>query len=75
MIAMFVDAEIKRHMCSYVKNKLGKRLDDPSSCEYKTLQAMKHEPGHHNHVHIRLRCPERSHCRDATVSLENGTGC
>ena len=48
---------------------------DPDSPAFKALQAMKHEPGHHNHVHVRFKCPGNRDCRDATVSLGRGTGC
>jgi murein endopeptidase len=75
VIAMFLDPEIKKHMCNYAKNNGG--IGDSSSCAYKTLRAMKDEPGHYNHVHIRLRCPGNrgSRGQDSIVTLGDGTGC
>lgn len=74
VIAMFIDTQIKKHMCRWARNK-GENLTDPSSPAFRALQAMKHEPGHHNHVHVRFKCPGNRDCRDATVSLGRGTGC
>ncbi len=75
VIAMFVDTEIKKYMCNWAKNQAGENINDPNSCAFKTLRAMKYEPGHHNHFHMRLRCPGNRDCRNATVSLGRGTGC
>jgi len=74
VIAMFVDAQIKRHLCHWVRNK-GENVSDPNSCAYRSLQVLKHQPGHHNHVHVRFKCPGNRDCRDATVTLGRGTGC
>lgn len=74
VIAMFVDTQIKKHMCQWARNK-GEDIDDPNSPAFRALQSMKHEPGHHNHVHVRFKCPGNRDCRDATVSLGRGTGC
>lgn len=75
LIAMFVDTDIKKYMCRWARDVAKENIDDPSSCAFKTLKAMKYEPGHHNHFHMRLRCPGNRDCRDATVSLGRGTGC
>lgn len=75
VIAMFIDTEIKRHLCAWARAKFPSELNNPSSCVFKTLRAMKYEPGHHNHVHVRLKCPGNPDCRNATVSLGKGTGC
>lgn len=72
---MFIDAQIKRHLCNYVRSLSSENLNDPSSCAHKTLKAMKHSPGHHNHVHIRLRCPGNRECQERTFDLGRGTGC
>ena len=45
------------------------------ACVQRALQALTHEPGHDNHVHVRLRCPENSACQNAWVTLANSTGC
>jgi murein endopeptidase len=76
VIAMFLDPEIKKHMCNYAKS-TGENISDPASAGYKALRAMKDEPGHYNHVHIRVRCPGNRGCRgqDSIVTLGNGTGC
>lgn len=74
VIAMFVDTQIKKFMCKWAADR-GEDVRDPSSCAFRALQAMKHEPGHHNHVHVRFKCPGNRDCRDATVSLGKGTGC
>lgn len=74
VIAMFIDNQIKRHMCEWARQQ-GEDTTNPSSCAFKTLQAMKHWPGHHNHVHVRFRCPGNRDCRDATVSLGRANGC
>lgn len=74
VIALFVDTEIKRHMCRWARQQ-GFDLTNPSSCSYRTLRAMKHQPGHNNHVHVRLKCPGNRLCRIKDVSLGNGTGC
>jgi murein endopeptidase len=74
VIAFFIDTQIKKYMCQWARNK-GENLSDPDSPAFKALQAMKHEPGHHNHVHVRFKCPGNRDCRDATVSLGRGTGC
>lgn len=75
VIAMFLDPEIKKHMCNYARNNGG--IGGKGTCSYKTLRAMKDEPGHFNHVHIRLRCPGNKGCRgqDSIVTLGDGTGC
>lgn len=73
VIAMFLDKEIKRHMCEYARN-IGEDLR-PGSCAFKALQALKHEAGHYNHVHVRLRCPGNQYCRNSPVSLASSTGC
>lgn len=75
VIAMFIDKEIKSYMCRWVKQNTNEDLQDSNSCAFRTLQAMKHESGHHNHVHVRIKCPGNRDCRDATVSLGRGTGC
>ncbi len=75
VIAMFIDAQIKHYMCDWVKQNTNEDLSDPDSCAFRTLQAMKHASGHHNHVHVRFKCPGNRDCRDATVSLGRGTGC
>lgn len=75
VIAMFIDKEIKRYMCKWVRQNTNEDLTDPDSCGYRTLQAMKHARGHYNHVHVRFKCPGNRDCRDATVSLGRGTGC
>lgn len=75
VIAMFVDKQIKRYMCNWVRQNTNEDLSASDSCAYRTLQAMKHSDGHHNHVHVRFRCPGNRDCRDATVSLGRGTGC
>lgn len=74
VIAIFVDTAIKEHMCDWARNQ-GENLSDPNSCAFKALRAMKYEPGHHNHFHMRLKCPGNRDCRNATVSLGRGTGC
>lgn len=75
VIAMFLDPEIKKHMCNYARNNGG--IGGKGTCSYKILRAMKDEPGHFNHVHIRLRCPGNKGCRgqDSIVTLGDGTGC
>lgn len=75
VLAMFVDEQIKRYMCNWVRHNTSEDVTDADSCAYRTLQAMKHSPGHHNHVHVRFKCPGNRDCRDATVSLGRGTGC
>ncbi len=75
VIAMFVDKEIKRHMCEFVKNKRDEDWKNPKSCAFKALKVMKHWPNHHNHVHVRLKCPGNSKCRASNVDLGNTTGC
>lgn len=75
VIAMFVDKRIKSYMCNWVRQNTNEDLSNSESCAYRTLQAMKHSSGHHNHVHVRFRCPGNRDCRDATVSLGRGTGC
>ncbi len=74
VIAMFVDAEIKKHLCRWVRAQ-GEDINSPASCAYKTLRAMKHSSGHYNHVHIRLRCPGNRRCQNAEVTLGKGVGC
>jgi murein endopeptidase len=74
VIAMFVDAQIKGHMCQWARNK-GEDISNPNSPAFLALQAMKHQAGHHNHVHVRFKCPGNRDCRDATVSLGRGNGC
>lgn len=73
VIVIFVDTEIKRHMCRWASKRFD--LKDSGSCAFKTLRALKYSPGHHDHMHVRLRCPGNSSCRDATVSLGRSTGC
>lgn len=75
VIVIFLDSQIKKHMCEYVKKQAREDLNNPKSCAYRTLQAMKHSSGHFDHAHIRLRCPGNEDCRDSTVSLAEGTGC
>jgi murein endopeptidase len=74
VIAMFLDRAIKKHMCEYARAN-NEDLSNPQSCAFRALQAIKHEFGHHNHVHVRLRCPGNRDCRNAIVTLANGTGC
>jgi murein endopeptidase len=73
VIAMFLDREIKQHMCEYAR-KTGEDLS-PGSCAFRALQALKHWEGHYHHVHIRLRCPGNHYCMNAAVTLANETGC
>ncbi|MBX3022296.1 MAG: penicillin-insensitive murein endopeptidase [Bdellovibrionales bacterium] len=73
VIAIFLDKEIKRHMCQYVR-KLGESTEK-GSCAYKALQVLKHEGNHHHHIHVRLKCPGNEDCHEATVTLADGTGC
>ncbi len=75
VIAMFVDTEIKKHMCKWIRENIAENLNDPNSCAHRTLKAMKYSPGHHNHFHVRFRCPGNRDCRNSTVSLGRGTGC
>lgn len=74
VIVIFVDTAIKKHICDWVRSQ-GEDVDNPGSCAHKTLKAMKYSPGHHNHFHMRLKCPGNRDCRNATVSLARGTGC
>lgn len=74
VIAFFIDTQIKRHMCQWAR-KRGEDIQNQDSPAFRALQAMKHEPGHHNHVHVRFKCPGNRDCRDATVSLGRGSGC
>jgi murein endopeptidase len=74
VIAMFLDLQIKQHMCRHAK-KRGEDLGDKKSCAYRTLRALYHEAGHYNHVHVRLRCPGNRDCQNSIVSLADITGC
>lgn len=74
VLAMFLDKEIKRHMCKYARS-IGESVDQPGSCAFRALQALKHETGHFDHVHVRLHCPGNRDCRNATVSLARTSGC
>ncbi len=71
---MFVDTQIKRHLCRWARNR-GEDISSPDAPAFRALQAMKHSPGHDDHVHVRFKCPGNRDCRDATVSLARGTGC
>ncbi|HMN68209.1 MAG TPA: penicillin-insensitive murein endopeptidase [Bdellovibrionales bacterium] len=77
VIVLFMDPEIKKHMCRFAKQSFAAKLTNKESCEFKTLRAMRHEPGHYDHVHIRLKCPGNKGCRgkDSEVTLGRGTGC
>lgn len=74
VIIIFVDTAIKKHICGWARQQ-GEDVDNPNSCAHRTLRAMKYSPGHHNHFHMRLKCPGNRDCRNATVSLARGTGC
>lgn len=71
VIAMFLDKQIKRNVCAYAAAHENMQND----CVVRTLRALRHWPGHDNHVHVRLRCPERTSCQNRNVLLSNGTGC
>lgn len=71
---MFIDKQIKNHLCAYAKS-LGENYNDPKSCAHRTLKAMKSSVFHHNHVHIRFRCPGNPECQDQTFDLGKGAGC
>jgi penicillin-insensitive murein endopeptidase len=73
VIAIFIDTGIKQHLCRWAKSRMD--ISNPSSCAFKTLRALRYSPGHHNHMHVRLRCPGNVECRNATVSLGRTTGC
>jgi penicillin-insensitive murein endopeptidase len=73
VIAIFVDTGIKQHLCRWAKTRTN--ITDPNSCAFKTLRALKYSPGHHDHMHVRLRCPGNRDCRNATVTLGRSTGC
>ncbi|MGE4130072.1 MAG: penicillin-insensitive murein endopeptidase [Bdellovibrionales bacterium] len=75
VLAIFIDTQIKEHLCEYVRKTRPQDLSDPSSCTFKALNSMKYSPGHHNHFHVRFRCPGNQDCQDATVSLGSDTGC
>jgi murein endopeptidase len=72
VIAIFMDKEIKKHVCAYVRRS-GENMND--ACVVQTLQSLKHETGHYNHFHVRLHCPGNRECREKTVTLATGTGC
>lgn len=74
VIAMFLDSEIKAHMCRFARG-LGEKVDDPKSCAFKALQALYHEEGHYNHVHVRFRCPGNRDCQNSMVTLGKSSGC
>lgn len=74
VIAMFLDEEIKQHMCEFAK-KSGENITDHNSCAFRTLKALYHEIGHYNHVHVRLRCPGNRDCQNSLVSLADTNGC
>lgn len=74
-MAMFLDKEIKKHMCSWVKKNVGP-LGALDSCHSKIFRALRHETGHYNHVHIRLRCPtKQGGCQENVIPLTESTGC
>lgn len=75
VIAMFLDREIKKSMCRYVRERTHEDIHNPKACAFRALQALHHEDGHDNHVHIRFACPEHEACQNSDVSLANATGC
>jgi murein endopeptidase len=72
---MFLDIQIKKRMCEYVRSLPNENLNDPRSCASRTLKALKHWSGHYNHVHVRMHCPGNPDCRENTLDLGKGTGC
>jgi penicillin-insensitive murein endopeptidase len=74
VMAMFLDKVIKRHMCNWAKNNLDD-LDQKNSCTAKIFRALHHENGHHNHIHIRLKCPGNESCSQNMIPLQAKTGC
>ena len=74
VMAMFLDKRIKAHMCRWAKANLPD-LNDKNSCTAKIFRAMFHENGHHNHVHIRLKCPGNDSCTQNMIPLAATTGC
>jgi penicillin-insensitive murein endopeptidase len=75
VMAMFLDRSIKKELCRYVRQTTHEDLSDAKSCAFQTLQRIHHWPGHKDHVHVRLVCPEKSACQNTWVTLDNGTGC
>ncbi len=76
VIAMFLDTQIKKHMCRYVQTTSEARdRDVPGKCAFRALQALYYAAGHNNHVHVRLRCPGNRDCQNAIVTLGSGNGC
>ena len=59
---ILVDQSIKVNLCRYAKAKYPEQVKNPNSCEYKTLYALMHWNGHHDHMHIRSACPRYSRC-------------
>ncbi len=75
VIAMFLDAELKKHVCRYVQDLQNEDISSPQSCGFRALQALKHEGGHNNHVHVRFACPGNRDCQNSWVTLANRSGC
>jgi hypothetical protein len=70
---MFLDKNIKGHVCQYAKQQHENLV--PGQCGYKSLQVLKDWAGHYNHVHVRFWCPEHHACFNKKVLLGRGTGC
>lgn len=75
VIALLIDSSVKQTMCRFVQNELKEDTRDPNSCAHRTLKSFHHWGGHTSHMHVRLRCPENSHCQNTWIPLSTGTGC
>ncbi len=71
---IYLDRQIKKRLCSYVKDKEGVAGLNEGSDSYEVLRRISHEGGHENHYHIRLNCHSLG-CRDHGNSIKNTSGC
>ena len=75
VVVMFLDKEIKKHMCEYAKQNSNENLNDHSSCAFRALRVLRNESGHYNHVHVRLQCPGNPGCIPSELTMADATGC
>jgi murein endopeptidase len=87
VIAIFLHDCLKQALCRFAKQK-GEPVDSPGSLAHETLRTLVPETRvdrqtkrtvyantHHDHAHVRLKCPDTRGCGNWPVSLPKTTGC
>ena len=75
LINIYTVAPVKEAICSYVRS-IGEYPKTPDDLSYRALSGFAFVKGHHDHMHVRLQCPNTSpHCLKTPPIPAHGTGC